>query len=290
MKSHVCPKCHRDDALGAVWYNHIGRPCRTCHATGRVEHPGQKFHHDAETGEALQPRDGPHARLLNMLAAGEPMPFRGYPAAFLQAEFGVIGIHAAQLEANCHSVMSKIGEWARELESQAMPICLVPITNGARLVGIQCRPLPLGNSKRVAAVQGFRTVGEADGLLIPRYTGLNPSAVLIHEGPWGAIACHSDAMAYGNTDIFSVAVLSASVAASTIKSTLDLIFPGVPRFSLFDQDPAGVQARIETLHVAKPILVTGAGPGKDYRDLNQELRFERLVDVVVRELKKMGAW
>ncbi len=42
-----------------------------------------------------------------------------------------------------------------------------------------------------------------------------------------------------------------------------------------------------TLKVAKPILITGAGDGKDYRDLVPELRFERLVDIVERELKAL---
>jgi len=289
MNYHECPKCHRSDALGSVWYNSLGRPCRTCHGLGR-EHPGYKVHFDYETGEVIQPREGTHARLLNLLAAGTPMPFRGFPAAFLQAEFGVTGIYAAELEANCHSTLPALGSWARDLERQHLPICMVPITSGPRLVGVQLRPLPVGEFRRVEAVKDFRTVGETEGLLIPRYTGLNPSAVVVHEGPWGAISCHADAQSYRNTDIFSVAVLNASVKATTIKTTLDLVFPGVPRLSLFDQDPAGVAARMATAGVAKPILVTGAGPGKDYRDLVPELRFERLIDVVVRELKQMGAW
>jgi len=289
MNYRLCPKCHLADALGAVWYHQFGRPCRTCHGLGRPEHPGYKVHFDDDTGEVIQPREGTHARLINLLSAGTPMPFRGFPAPFLQTEFGVAGIHAAQLEVNCHSTLPALGSWARELERRHLPICMVPITSGPRLVGVQLRPLPVGEPRRVEVVKDFRTIGETEGLLIPRYTGLNPSAVVIHEGPWGAIACYADAQSYHNTDIFSVAVLNASVKASTIKSTLDLIFPGVPRLSLFDQDPAGVAARMAALNVAKPILVTGAGPGIDYRDLDPEVRFERLMDVVVRELKKLGA-
>jgi hypothetical protein len=134
----------------------------------------------------------------------------------------------------------------------------------------------------------IRTLGNADGLFVPSYTEWLASAVIIHEGLWGAVAAMADALEYQCKDIFHVAVMSANVKANTIADTLDLIFPGIPRFTLFDQDPAGVAARLATLHVAKPILVTGAGHGKDYRDLIPEVRFERLADTVMRELKVLG--
>ncbi|MEI7781576.1 MAG: hypothetical protein WCJ18_06580 [Planctomycetota bacterium] len=129
--------------------------------------------------------------------------------------------------------------------------------------------------------------GVADGLFLPSWTGLNLSALILHEGPWGAVAANYDAFEYGNRDIFSVAVLSANVRTETIASTLDLIFPGVPRFSIFDQDPAGVALRARTLDIAKPITIPGAGHGVDYRDLCPEVRFERLVNIIVRELKQI---
>jgi|GEM_PF-3063994 len=286
--SAICPKCHRSDALSSTWHGKSGGSYRTCYGLGRPEHLGYKVHFDEDTGQPFRARDGVHARILNLLSSGVPMSFRGFSGTFLQAEFGVTGIHATQLEANCQSFIQAIGTWARTHEREGYPIAQLPITRGPHLVGLQLRPLPLGDKKDCRSSSDLRTVGESEGLLIPRYTGLNPSAVVVHEGPWGAIACHADARDYGNTDIFPVAVLSAGVKANTIKTTLDLIFPGVPRFSLYDQDPAGVAARLATLNVAKPILVTGAGPGKDYRDLIPGLRFERLVVTVMRELRVMG--
>jgi len=132
-------------------------------------------------------------------------------------------------------------------------------------------------------------VGETEGLFVPPFKGRNPVAIIITEGPWDAVAIHSDALVYGNRDIFAVAALNAGVKATTIQSTLDLIFPGVPRFSVFDQDTAGVTARATTGSVATPLLVTGAGDGKDYRELDSEFRFERLVDLVRLAIKAGGA-
>lgn len=131
--------------------------------------------------------------------------------------------------------------------------------------------------------------GSADGLYIPTWAGFNLSALILHEGPWGAVAANYDAFECENRDILSVAVLSANVHSETIASTLDLIFPGVPRFSVFDQDPAGVALRARTLHLAKPITIPGAGYGVDYRDLMTEARFSRLLEVVMRELKLIEA-
>lgn len=132
-------------------------------------------------------------------------------------------------------------------------------------------------------------LGHADGLFVPSYVGLHPSAVIVGEGPWTSIALTWDAWSYGNRDLVSVGTLSAHVRPETIATTLDLLFPGVPRFSIFDQDPAGISLRERTLHIAKPITVSGAGSGHDYRDLIPEARFERLVEVVLRELKRLEA-
>ena len=290
LKYLFCPKCGSSSGLGSPYIGARGELWSTCHRLGPPEHLGCKVHFNIATGEVIQPRDGIHARVMNLLSAGTPMPFRGFAADFLQSEFGVTGITASQLGIHCQSSMPAIWKWATVLEQQGLKTCMVPITRDHRLVGLQLRPLPVGPTRRVEVVKDFRTVGETEGLFIPRYTGRNPMAVIIKEGIWDTITYESDAREYGNTDFFSVSVLNAGVKASTIKSTLDLIFPGVPRFSLYDQDPAGVAARLATLGVAKPILVSGAGPGKDYRSLTLGLRFERLVQVVVRELKQMGAW
>lgn len=130
-------------------------------------------------------------------------------------------------------------------------------------------------------------LGHADGLFVPSYTSLHPSAVIVGEGPWTSIALTWDAWDYGNRDFVSVSVLSAHVRPVTIARTLDLLFPGVPRFSIFDQNLAGIRLRERTLDIAKPITVSGAGSGNDYRDLIPGIRFERLVEVVLRELKQL---
>ena len=153
-------------------------------------------------------------------------------------------------------------------------------------MGLQYRALRPGQD-RFEDVHQIRVFGESEGLFLPYFIGRNPLAVVIHEGPWGAVAATNDALKFQNSDILSVATLSAGVSASTIKSTLDAVFPGVPRFSLFDQDPAGIFARMATMSVAKPILVNGAGDGKDYPDLIRDVRFERLVEIVARELKQL---
>ena len=57
--------------------------------------------------------------------------------------------------------------------------------------------------------------------------------------------------------------------------------------SVTDQDRAGIKLREKTLKIAKPITISGAGPGKDYRDLISGLRFERLSEIIRAELKKL---
>ena len=117
----------------------------------------------------------------------------------------------------------------------------------------------------------------------------NPDFIVIHEGPWGAIAANYDAHEYGNHGLVSVAVASARTRPRKITRTLDVIYPGVPRFALLDQDPAGISARKYIGGVAQLILVTGAGEGKDYRDLEPALRFEALADSVMRAFKGVEA-
>ena len=282
---YVCPLCKRDDALTKVWLDTQGRSICTCLGLNRIEHLGEKHPFDVNTGLPLRPMDGPQARCFSLKSCGEPHEFRDYPGDFLHDVCGVTAISAVDLDEQTQSVMPTLGLWGREMAHAGHTISQFAIQRGARIVGMQFRVFTDDNDSQGKEIRSY---GESEGLYVPHYTGWNPSALLMHEGPWGAVAAMWDAQEYKCTDIFSVAVLSASVRAATITSTLDLIFPGVPRFSLFDQDPAGVAARLATLHVAKPILITGAGFGKDYRDLIPEVRFERLADTVMRELKVLG--
>jgi hypothetical protein len=282
-----CPRCKGTDSLGRPWRGANGRLLRTCFKLNHPEHLGYRFHFDAQTGEALTATDGVHAMVLAAQEDGEAAPLRGFHEQLLAETLGITVISANKLDVHTASIMPSLGTWARDMEAEGYLISQFPIHRGPYVVGLQLRALR-AEEDRATDQHHIRVFGQSEGLFIPFFIGQNPSAVVIHEGPWGAVAATYEAIIYGNTEIFSVATLSASVSASTIKSTLDAIFPGVPRFSLFDQDPAGISARMATMSVAKPILITGAGPGKDYRDLIPELRFERLVDIVERELKSMG--
>ena len=284
---NVCPLCKRSDALGRRYKGMHGNPQQTCHGLGRLEHPGRMLHFNPETGEVLTATDGIHARILAMQEAGEAVPLRGFPGRFLAETFGITVISANKLDTHTASLMPSLGTWARDMEAEGYLISQSPILWGSYVIGSQFRAFR-AEEDRATDQHHIRVFGQSEGLFIPYFIGQNPSAVVIHEGPWGAVAATYEAIIYGNTEIFSVATLSASVSAATIQSTLDAIFPGVPRFSLFDQDAAGIAARMATMSVAKPILITGAGPGKDYRDLIPELRFERLMDIIERELKVMG--
>ena len=281
----VCPLCKRGDALTRPWLDPQGRSIRTCMGLNRPEHLGQQYRFDIETGQSLSAVDGTQATCFSLMSRGEPRDLRGYHGGFLHDVCGVTAINPADLDDLTQALMPSLGMWGREMVHAGYIISQMPIQRAARIVGMQFRAFSGDDDGQQKQIRSF---GESEGLFVPHYTGWNPSALVIHEGPWGAIAAMWDAQEYKCRDIFSVAVLSANVKAATITSTLDLIFPGIPRFSLFDQDPAGVAARLAALHVAKPILVTGAGHGKDYRDLVPEVRFERLADTVMRELKARG--
>jgi hypothetical protein len=249
-------------------------------------HLGLKFHFYIDTGEAISVGDGPSSRILSLLSAGEAAPLRDYPGEFLQGKCALTVIKASVLESITASTDPHLGLWARKMEAGGFAIAQLPISRGARCGGVQLRALEVGDDTR-RAVKEIRNYNSGDGLYVPPYTGWNPSAVIIHEGPWGAVAAMHEAYEYGSTEIFSVAIISAAVPAATVAYTLDLIFPGVPRFALTDQDPAGVAAREALWPVATPIMITGAGAGKDYRDLIPSLRFERLSEVIRIELKRM---
>lgn len=279
---NLCPLCKRGDALTRPWLDSQGRSIRTCMGLNRPEHLGQQYRFDIETGQPLQAVDGTQSRCLSLISLGEPHDFRGYSGRFLCDICGVTAIGVVDLDERTQAVMPSLGLWAREVAHAGNIVSQLPIQRGARIVGMQFRAFSEDGDDHEKQIRNF---GESEGLFVPHYACWNPSAVVIHEGPWGAIAAMWDTQEYKCRDIFSVAVLSASVKATTIISTLELIFPGVPRFSILDQDPAGVAARLATLHVAKPILITGAGHGKDYRDLAPEARFERLADIVMAELK-----
>jgi len=283
-----CPACKRNDALGRSWLTGDGQEARTCHGLNRKEHLACCFHFYVLTGMKLTVADGVSAKIFAAMEVGQPVPLRGFPAEYLANYCGITVISAKNMDVIFAMVMPQLGSWAREIEQEGFLICQLPIHRGPLLVGLQFRAFRPCEDRTTDQHQ-IRVFGKSDGLFIPHYIGQNPSAVVIHEGPWGAVAAAHEASIYGNTDLFSVATISAGVSAVTIKSTLDAIFPGVPRFSVFDQDDAGIAARMATMGVAKPILINGAGPGKDYRDLIAEVRFERLVGIIERELKVIEA-
>ncbi len=229
--------------------------------------------------------DSFHANIAALLEAGEAMRFRGYSENYLFHDAGITAITAKKLELYTAATAPTLGLWAREIEAEGYLLSQLPIYRRARVVGMQFRAYdPAGQDR----AQHIRTFGESEGLFIPHYYGRHPMAIVAHEGPWDAVACNHDARVFQNMDVLSVAIISASVTAYTIRTTLDAVFPGVPRFSLFDQDDAGILARMATSAVIKPILVNGAGYGKGFDDLNRHVRFECLVDVVERELKLLG--
>jgi len=279
-----CPGCGRSDAVGNIWHHPNGHDYFTCHGLNRDGHPGVSFHFDAETLAPLRVRDRHEAPLLTLISGGEPSSFRGYPAEFLHARCLVSAVSAKHID-RCMPLHPELGVWARQRESDGEIISILPVMNGPEFVGIQFRAFSRKTGDGASDGDHIRMHGEADAIYIPVIAGVRPSAVVVHEGPWGAIAANHDACGYGNSEVISIATLSANVRPETIRITLDLLFPGVPRFSLFDQDPAGIRARARAQHVLKPISITGAGPGKDYRDLDQDFRFEQLCESVRKELK-----
>lgn len=286
MFNDTCPKCKSGKGLSRLWVTWNGREARTCFCMNQPDHLGLKHHFYTDTGEPIGAGDAPTSRILSLLSAGGGAPLRDYPGDFLREKCALTVIKASDLDTVTASSEPHLGLWARKMEASGHMISQLPITKGSRCVGVQFRALEIeGDTQR--AVKEIRNFKSADGLYIPPYTSWNPSAVVIHEGPWGAVAATWEAQEYGSFEIFSVAILSASVSVATVASTLDLIFPGVPRFTLTDQDPAGVVARETLLPIATPIMITGAGPGKDYRDLIPGLRFERLSEALRIELKRL---
>jgi len=283
----VCPKCKRSDGLGSPYRTVDGYWQRTCHGLNRDEHLGARCHFNADTGEVYTVTDGVTGRIMAAREGGEPVPVRGFHPDFLADTCGITSISSRQIELYFADVMKGLATWSREMEEEGFLVTMFPIHRGPRVVGLQFRALRPHEDRPHDAHQ-IRVYGQAEGLFVPYWVGRNPSAVVIFEGPWDAVAAVHEAEMFNRPDLFSVATLSAGVAATTIQSTLEAIFPGVPRFSVFDQDPAGVLARLATKEIAKPLLVTAAGDGKDYRELTPELRFERLATIVDRELKVMG--
>jgi hypothetical protein len=259
----------------------------TCFKLNRPGHPGENCYFRLNTGEVIEGPSGANAPLQFLKQFGREFrrSIRGFEGPFLSIVCGITLINRDDIGKALPDNLS-LWKWADFVQvGYRCFITMVAIQRGSDLVGFQLRAFPLKHGDGPITPDSVRTVGSADGLYIPPYTGVLPSAVVIHEGAWGAIAGMSDAHDYQSHEIFSVAVLSASVKPETIKTTLDLIFPGVPRFSVFDQDQAGIKLREKTLHIAKPITINGAGPGKDYRDLNSDFRFERLSEIIRAELK-----
>jgi len=112
-----------------------------------------------------------------------------------------------------------------------------------------------------------------DGLFMPNLVGHNYDAVVIHEGPWGAVAQLSDAAEYGGSNIAAIAVTSASTKADVVKATCSLLLPGVPIFILADNDEAGWSLRFRQKDVGTLISLPAVGDAKDYRDLPSDYRF-----------------
>lgn len=290
MNSNLCPLCHRGDALGKPWIHSIsGYEFQTCFGLNRPEHSGQRHYFRVDTGEPITVRDGTHLSLIGLLERGRPYEaeLRGFPGDFLFHKCGVsvlTTVDIAEVMPDNHGLWS----WARGIEQAGLVITMLAIQRGADHVGAQLRGFHRRGGSAQPLPDLIRTLGSAEGIYTPSFTRILPSAIVAHEGAWGAIAATWDAEEYQSQEIFSVAALSASTRPETIQSTLGLIFPGVPRFSVFDQDPAGIKLRERTLEIAKPITISGAGQGKDYRDLIPGLRFERLSEIVRAELKLLG--
>jgi hypothetical protein len=288
MNFDYCPACRRNDALWKPWIHQVdGLEYQTCFGLNRLEHLGKKYTFRTDTGEPLEIRNSAHSNMLSLMRRGKALEcdVRGFPGDFLFKTCGVRLINRDDIGA-VFPDNTALWMWAYGAQVHYF-ITMVSIQRGSDIVGFQLRAFPLKRGDCPITPDTVRTIGSAEGLYIPPFIGVLPSAVVIHEGIWGAVAAMWDAYEYQSDEIFSVAVLSASTKPETIHSTLELIFPGVPRFSVFDQDTAGIKLREKTLIIAKPITVNGAGPGKDYRDLIPGLRFERLSEIIRVELKRL---
>lgn len=281
----VCPSCGRSDALAKVWVGPDGESYRTCLGLNRDEHPGRKYTFNVETRQERQLASPSLFRFWELHKQGKPITIRGIPATFLYERGQVVHLRAKDIG----DVYGKDGgyfDWATAHELEGRVITSLPFHDGAEVCGLQLRAFDPKTGDGPSDHEYIRNIGQ-DGIYTPNVKGSNPDFVVIHEGPWGAIAANYDAHEYGNHTLVSVAVASARTSPKKIQKTLDLIYPRVDRFALLDQDPAGISARRYIGGVAKLILVTGAGEGKDYRDLEPALRFEALADAVMRAFKAL---
>ena len=290
MSHDYCPACQRNDALGAPWIHQVnGLEYRTCFGANRPEHLWRKHIFRTDNAEPLEIRNGAHSRMVSLMCLGESFkrPVRGFAGDFLSRKCGVSLVTRNDI-GKALPDNTALWMWADFVQvTHRSFITMTAIQRGSDVVGFQLRAFPMKRGDGSITPDSIRTVGSAEGLYIPPYKGVLPSALVLHEGVWGAITAMWDAYEYQSDEIFSVAVLSASIRPETIQNTLNLIFPGVPKFSVFDQDQAGIKLRERTLDIAKPITINGAGPGKDYRDLYSDLRFERLSEIIRGELKKL---
>lgn len=287
MSYDSCPLCGRNDALGDPWvHRHSGELLRTCFGLNRPEHLGRKHNFYVENGEPLHHSPsistGPQAALQR----GRKLlvPIRGIHPVFLSKQCLVSSINHQDLSL-AFPDNKTLYRWAYDCIQLGLVITMLPIVRGLDITGIQLRAFDPRTGENPTIKNTIQAIGEADGLYLPAFIGWHPSAIVIHEGPWGAIVNHHEGQEYGSQEVFPVAVISASARPETIRRTLDLIFPGVPRFSVFDQDYAGIKLREKTQHIAKPVTISGAGQGKDYRDLIPGYRFERLSEIIRAELK-----
>lgn len=283
----VCPSCGRGDALGKVWVGPDGTNYQTCFGTNRPEHPGRKFTFEAETLLERQFASPSAFRFEEIFQNGEPISIRDVPADFLFKRCQVVHIRAK----NIGDIFGTDGgyfDWATRHELEGRVITALPFHDGADVCGLQLRAFNAATGDGPSDHDYIRNIG-LEGIYTPNVKASNPDFIVIHEGPWGAIAANYDAYEYGNHGLVSVAMASARTSPKKIQKTLDVRYPGVPCFAFLDQDPAGISARKYIGGIAKLILVTGAGAGKDYRYLEPALRFEALADSVMRAFKELEA-
>jgi len=270
-----------------VWIGFDGRRLQTCFGLNRPEHACRKFIFDVETREEFQSKSPAIFRFAEIFQFGVPISIRGIPADYLYERCQVVHIRSKHIG----DVLAKEGgyfDWAAEQEFDGRIITALPFHNGADVCGLQLRAFNPKTGDGPSDHAYIRNIGQ-EGIYTPNVKASNPDFIVVHEGPWGAIAANYDAHEYDNHSLVSVALASVRTTPKKLTRTLDIIYPGVPRFALLDQDPAGISARESIGGVAKLILVSGAGEGKDYRDLLPELRFEALADSVMRAFKEMAA-
>ena len=285
-----CPICRAPVAPGNTWvHSRSGEVMGTCFKMNQPQHPGRKCHFILSTGDVHSPLGGRHFEISELATYGQQLyrTVRGFDGKFLSRICGLSLINRDSIAKALPENLA-IWKWADTVQVYGRCfITMLPIYRGANVVGQQLRAFPLKRGNAPITQDSVRTIGSSEGLYIPPFEASQPSALVVHEGAWGAIAGMHDSWEYQSDEIFHVAVLSANVNPETITQTLDVIFPSVPRFSLFDQDRAGIKLREKTLKIAKPITICGAGPGKDYHDLFSGLRFERLSEIIRAELKKL---